>query len=185
MSFICKANLVLLRFRCTTPQTKIRFQAYCLLFYGCPLWRFDCDKLKSLSQSFNNVLRKIWSLPRKGHTSFVHSVASLSTTSSTIDFLIPFVLLCLILPALSVLFLMMKTKHNYSTHNIATSKHQCTQWSLRYGQNLRGAFLRATLPMTVGSCARVMADNGETKWLITPPPRLVSAQLLYVCVIAW
>ena len=39
------------------------------------------------------------------------------------------------------------------------------------GQNLRGPFLRATLPMTVGSCARAMADNGETKGLITPPPR--------------
>ena len=44
------------------------------------------------------------------------------------------------------------------------------QWSLRCGQNLRGHFLRATLPMTVGSCARAMADNGETKGLITPPP---------------
>ena len=33
--------------------------------------------------------------------------------------------------------------------------------------------------MTVGLCARVMADNGETKGLITPPPRLVPAQLLY------
>jgi len=39
--------------------------------------------------------------------------------------------------------------------------------------------------MTVGSCARAMADNGETKGLITPPSRWVSAQLLYVCVTAW
>ena len=55
------------------------------------------------------------------------------------------------------------------------------QRSLRCGQNLRGPFLRATLPMTVGSCARAMADNGKTKGLITPPPKLVSTQLLYVC----
>ena len=59
------------------------------------------------------------------------------------------------------------------------------QRSLRCGQNLRGPFLRATLPMTVGSCARVMAADGKTKGLITPPPRWVSAQLLYVCVSAW
>ena len=59
------------------------------------------------------------------------------------------------------------------------------QQSLRCGQNLRGPFLRATLPMTVGSCARAMADNRETKGLITPPSRWVSTQLLYVCVTAW
>ena len=38
---------------------------------------------------------------------------------------------------------------------------------------------------TAGSCARAMADNGEIKVLITPPPKWVSAQLLYVCVTAW
>ena len=43
----------------------------------------------------------------------------------------------------------------------------------------------ATLPTTVRSCARTMADNGETKGLKTPPPRWVSAQLLYVWVSAW
>ena len=56
--------------------------------------------------------------------------------------------------------------------------------SLRGGQNLRGPFLRATLAMTVGSCARAMADNGKTKGFIPPPQRCVSAQLLYVCVTA-
>jgi len=38
---------------------------------------------------------------------------------------------------------------------------------------------------TVALCARAMADNGETKGLITPPARWVSAQILYVCVTAW
>jgi len=33
--------------------------------------------------------------------------------------------------------------------------------------------------------AWAMADNGEAKRLITPPPRWVSAQLLYICVTAW
>jgi len=56
---------------------------------------------------------------------------------------------------------------------------------IRCGQNLRGPFLRATLPMSVGSWARAMANNGETKGLITPPSRWVSAQLVYVCVTAW
>ena len=59
------------------------------------------------------------------------------------------------------------------------------QRSLRCGQNLRGPFLRATLPMTVGSCARTMAYNGKTKGLITPLPRWVSTQSLHVWVSAW
>jgi len=72
--------------------------------------------------------------------------------------------------------------HNGEFRHISISTRQR---SLQCGQNLRGPFVRATLPMRVGSCARAMADNGETKGLITPPPRWVSAQLLYVCVTAW
>ena len=37
------------------------------------------------------------------------------------------------------------------------------QRSLRCEQNLNGPFLRATLPMTVGSCARAMAIYGRQK----------------------
>jgi len=37
------------------------------------------------------------------------------------------------------------------------------QRSLQCGQNLHGPFLRATLPMTVGSCAQAMADTGRQK----------------------
>ena len=37
------------------------------------------------------------------------------------------------------------------------------QQSLQCGQNFRGPFLRATLPMTVELCARAMADTGRQK----------------------
>ena len=72
--------------------------------------------------------------------------------------------------------------HNGEFRHVSISVRQRSLWC---GQNLRGPFLRATLPMTVGSCARAMVDNGKTKGLITPPPKWVSAQLLYVCVTAW
>ena len=52
---------------------------------------------------------------------------------------------------------------------------------LRCGQNLFGVFLRATLPITVGSCARTMADNGETKELVTPPPRCFCTIIIHLC----
>ena len=67
-----------------------------------------------------------------------------------------------------------KTKHYYSAHNLATRGSfgmQASVHDIRSGQNLLGPFLRATMPMTVGSCTRAMADNGETKGLITPPSR--------------
>jgi len=80
-----------------------------------------------------------------------------------------------------------KTKRYYSAHKGELRKISiiARQRSLRCGQNLRGPFLRATLPMTVGLCTQAMVDNGETKGLITLPPRWVSAQLLFVCVTAW
>ena len=54
------------------------------------------------------------------------------------------------------------------------------QRSQRCGQNLHGPFLRAILPMTVGLGTWATAGSRETKGLITPPPRWVSAQLLYI-----
>ena len=75
MAFIRKANSVLFCFKCTDPLIKMRlFQSYCLSLYGSSLWRLDCDELNSLSVSFNNVIRRIWNLPRASHTSVVHSV---------------------------------------------------------------------------------------------------------------
>ena len=50
--------------------------AYCLSFYGSSLWRLDCPELNSLSVAFNNVIRRIWNLPQRSHTSVVHCLGS-------------------------------------------------------------------------------------------------------------
>ena len=47
--------------------------------YGAALWKSSSPQLKSLEVSFNNILRKIWSLPRHSHTGIVHSVARLQS----------------------------------------------------------------------------------------------------------
>jgi len=65
--------------------------------------------------------------------------------------------------------------HNGEFRHVSISTRQRSLWC---GQNLRGPFLRATLLMRVGSCARAMADKGETKGLITPPSRWVSAHII-------
>ena len=58
------------------------------------------------------------------------------------------------------------------------------QQSLRCGQNLRGPFLRATLPMTVGLCTRVMAERWEDKGAHNSTIRMSFYTIIYVCVSA-
>ena len=55
------------------------FHAYCLSLYGCSLWRLDCPALRSLGVTFNQVIRRIWYLPRNCHTAIVHSVGLISS----------------------------------------------------------------------------------------------------------
>ena len=65
---------------------------------------------------------------------------------------------------------------------VSTRKHQYTTAITTMWTESSWAFSES---YTTGSCARAMADNEETKGLIAPLPRWVSAQLLYVCVTAW
>ena len=65
---------------------------------------------------------------------------------------------------------------------VSTRKHQCTTAITTMWTESLWAFPES---YTTGSCAPAMADNWETKGLITPPPRWISALLLYVCVTAW
>jgi len=65
---------------------------------------------------------------------------------------------------------------------VLARKHQCATAITTMWAEPSWAFPES---YTAGSCARAMADNGETKGLIPPPPKWVSAQLLYVCVTAW
>jgi len=64
---------------------------------------------------------------------------------------------------------------------VSTRKHQCTTAITTMWTESSWAFPES---YTTRPWVRAMADNQETKKLITPPPRWV-AQLLYVCVTAW
>ena len=87
MTFIRQANSVLFRFRGCDPLTKMKlFTAYCLSFYGCSLWRLDAPELHTLSVSFNNVIRRIWNLPRNCHTSILYSIGSTSSIYNIINY---------------------------------------------------------------------------------------------------
>ena len=55
-------------------KTKL-FQSFCLSLYGCALWRTSSPQLKLLETTFNNIIRRIWILPRRCHTSILHLVS--------------------------------------------------------------------------------------------------------------
>ena len=75
-----KANCMLHLFACCDPFVKTRlFSSFCLSLYGAALWKSSDPQLKSLEVTFNNFLRKIWSLPRHCHTGILHSTAKLQS----------------------------------------------------------------------------------------------------------
>ena len=81
-----KANCLLHIFSSCNPHIKSTlFQSFCLSLYGSALWNVSSPELQHLEVACNNILRKIWSLPRRCHTSILHLVASIqSIYNSTI-----------------------------------------------------------------------------------------------------
>ena len=80
-----KANYMLYSFSCCDQLTKTSLlQSFCLSLPGSATWKLSCLQLKSLEVTFNNTLRKVWSLPRKCHTSILHFTASLDSMYNTI-----------------------------------------------------------------------------------------------------
>ncbi len=73
-----KASCILSTFSGCNPHTlTLLFQSHCLSLYGGALWSLSSSALLSLEVSFNNILRKIWKLPRNSHTGIVHQTAKL------------------------------------------------------------------------------------------------------------
>ena len=74
------ANCMLHSFSCCSPCVKTKlFSSFCLSLYGSCLWSFSAPALRSLETIFNNILRKIWHLPRMFHTGILHQVAHLDS----------------------------------------------------------------------------------------------------------
>ena len=58
---------------------------YCLSLYGCSLWNLSCRSLCSIEVSFNNILRRIWKLPRNCHTGILHLTALLPSIFNVVQ----------------------------------------------------------------------------------------------------
>ena len=59
-------------------KTKL-FESFCLSLYGSALWFSSSPELRSLEVTFNNILRRIWSLPQMCHTGILHCTAKLNS----------------------------------------------------------------------------------------------------------
>jgi hypothetical protein len=80
-----RANCLLSTFSATNPAVKtLLFRTFCLSLYGSSLWSLASTGLYSLEVTFNNLLRKIWKLPRNCHTSILHSVSGLQSLHNII-----------------------------------------------------------------------------------------------------
>ena len=89
ISEVCRqGNYLLSTFSSCNAFTKSQlFYSYCLSLYGSVLWNFGRSKssLNRLQITVNTILRRIWHLHRRCHTSILHMV---SGTDSIISLLI-------------------------------------------------------------------------------------------------
>ena len=75
---------MLITFAATDPLVKSRLlQYYCLSLYGCAIWNLSSPALHSLEVAFNNILRRIWQLPRSCHTRILHLTSRLPSLINT------------------------------------------------------------------------------------------------------
>ena len=75
-----RANCLLSTIYAANPAVKtLLFRSFCLSLYGSALWRLSSSSLRTLKVTFNNLLRRIWKLPRHCHTSILHCTSSLQS----------------------------------------------------------------------------------------------------------
>ena len=81
LSDLCrKANYLLHVFSKCSPSVKSKIIAsHYLSLYGCVHWKISNKQIKALQVTLNNILRKVWRLPRRCHTSILHCTANLES----------------------------------------------------------------------------------------------------------
>ena len=80
-----KANCMLRSFAGCDPIVKTKlFRAFCLSLYGSALWNISSSSLNSIEVAFNNILRRIWSVPQRTHTGILHCLAGLPSVYNTV-----------------------------------------------------------------------------------------------------
>ena len=57
---------------------------YCLSLYGCPLWSLSSKSLNCLQIALNKILRKVWNLPLRSHSSVVHCIARVPSVTNIV-----------------------------------------------------------------------------------------------------
>ena len=72
-------------FSCCDSYTKSNlFRSFCLSLYGSSLWLASSKELRSLEICLNNIIRKIWCLPQRCHTSLLHLISGLPSIFNTV-----------------------------------------------------------------------------------------------------
>ena len=76
-------NSILCTFHCANPVVKtFLIQSFCLSLYGGILCKLNTSGMNRLEVALNKILRKIWHLPPRSHSSIVHIVAQVNTVKN-------------------------------------------------------------------------------------------------------
>ena len=82
-----KANSMLYPFRSADPVVKtFLIKMYCLSLYGCHTWSLSSKCLFHIQVAMNKILRKVWNLPHRSHTSIVHCTADIPAICNIVYF---------------------------------------------------------------------------------------------------
>ena len=79
-----KANCILHTFSCCDPIVKTYSAAFAFLFMGVVIGKISSPLVCSLEVAFNNIQRRVWSLPQRCHKGILHQVAGLHSLYNTI-----------------------------------------------------------------------------------------------------
>ena len=80
-----KAISVLCTFCSADPVVKTYLiKMYCLSLYGYHLWSLSSKFLNALQIALNKILRKVWNLPSRSHSSIVHCTAIIQAIHNTV-----------------------------------------------------------------------------------------------------
>ena len=82
-----KDDSMLYTFRSADPVVKtFLIKMYCLSLYGCHTWSLSSKCLFHIQVAMNKILRKVWNLPHRLHTSIVHCTADIPTICNIVYF---------------------------------------------------------------------------------------------------
>ena len=74
--FVGKCHTLMQEFGFTSPEIKLKIiSIYALSFYGSVLWDYTGDSIQRLYNTWNKLVRNLWSFPNTSHRYFIEEIS--------------------------------------------------------------------------------------------------------------